>query len=76
MTAPIVLMTDFGTRDSYVGVIKAIIAGIAPNFSVIDLTHVSQTFANVSIGEAAAYFGTFLSLRSEMGMRRKIGMLD
>lgn len=36
---PIVLMTDFGTRDSYVGVMKGVIAGIAPDAQVIDLTH-------------------------------------
>ncbi len=39
MTAPIVLMTDFGTCDSYVGVMKGVIATIAPSVPVIDLTH-------------------------------------
>lgn len=37
--APIVLMTDFGTRDHYVGVMKGVIAGIAPGVTVVDLTH-------------------------------------
>jgi S-adenosyl-L-methionine hydrolase (adenosine-forming) len=32
-------MTDFGTRDSYVGVMKGVIAGIAPGVATIDLTH-------------------------------------
>lgn len=37
---PIVaLLTDFGTADGYVGVMKGVIAGIAPNAHLIDLTH-------------------------------------
>ncbi len=36
---PIVLMTDFGLRDPYVGVMKGVIAGISPRTPVIDLTH-------------------------------------
>ncbi|NJN88726.1 MAG: SAM-dependent chlorinase/fluorinase [Leptolyngbyaceae cyanobacterium SL_7_1] len=36
---PITLLTDFGLRDSYVGVIKGVIAGIAPAVPVLDLTH-------------------------------------
>lgn len=36
---PIVLLTDFGQRDGYVGVMKGVIAGIAPNARVIDLSH-------------------------------------
>ncbi len=39
MGAPIVLMTDFGTQDSYVGVMKGVLSGIAPTTPVIDLTH-------------------------------------
>jgi len=33
------LLTDFGDRDSYVGVMKGVIAGINPHLRVIDLTH-------------------------------------
>jgi S-adenosyl-L-methionine hydrolase (adenosine-forming) len=33
------LLTDFGTRDVYAGVLHAVIAGIAPRARVIDLTH-------------------------------------
>jgi len=33
------LLTDFGDLDTYVGVMKAIIAGIAPNTTVIDISH-------------------------------------
>ena len=37
--ALIALLTDFGVTDTYVGQIKAVIAGVAPAVSVIDLTH-------------------------------------
>ncbi|HEV8635640.1 MAG TPA: SAM-dependent chlorinase/fluorinase [Chloroflexota bacterium] len=33
------LLTDFGLEDVYVGVMKAVILGIAPKAQVIDLTH-------------------------------------
>lgn len=36
---PIVLLTDFGDRDGYVGVMKGVISGIAPSAQIIDLTH-------------------------------------
>jgi S-adenosylmethionine hydrolase len=35
----IALITDFGTRDSYVGVMKGVIATVAPGAQCIDLTH-------------------------------------
>lgn len=35
----ITLLTDFGHRDNYVGVIKGVIAGISPTSQVVDLTH-------------------------------------
>ncbi len=37
--ATIALLTDFGLRDTYVAMLKAVIQGIAPNAAVIDLTH-------------------------------------
>ncbi len=37
--APIALLTDFGTRDVYVGVMKGVILGIAPGAALVDLTH-------------------------------------
>ncbi len=37
--ALITLTTDFGLRDGYGGVMKGVIAGIAPQATVIDLTH-------------------------------------
>ena len=35
----ITLTTDFGTADGYVGAMKGVITGIAPNARVLDLTH-------------------------------------
>ncbi|MDX1600641.1 MAG: SAM-dependent chlorinase/fluorinase [Anaerolineales bacterium] len=39
MTPTIALLTDFGTTDTYVGVMKGVIARIAPDATVIDVTH-------------------------------------
>jgi len=39
MTRLITLLTDFGDRDAYVGIMKGVIASINPDISVIDLTH-------------------------------------
>src|SRR5713101_1600457 len=36
---PIAILTDFGYRDHYVGVMKGVIESIAPAAPVIDLTH-------------------------------------
>lgn len=56
----ITLLTDFGSRDVYVGVMKGVIAAIAPQATVIDLTHeippqdlVSGSFA---LQSACSYF--------------------
>ena len=39
---PLVLTTDFGLSDPYVGVMKGVILGINPRASIIDLTHQIQ----------------------------------
>ncbi len=39
LSPPIVLLTDFGTKDGFVGVMKGVIASIAPQTAVIDLSH-------------------------------------
>ncbi len=39
MTQIIALLTDFGTTDAYVGVMKGVLLGIAPDAQLIDLTH-------------------------------------
>src|SRR5260370_38642743 len=36
---PIALLTDFGSRDGYPGVMKGVILGIAPGATLVDLTH-------------------------------------
>jgi S-adenosylmethionine hydrolase len=36
---PIALLSDFGYRDHYTGVMKGVIASIAPEAPVVDLTH-------------------------------------
>jgi S-adenosylmethionine hydrolase len=35
----ITLLTDFGTNDAFVGIMKGVILGIAPDVRLIDLTH-------------------------------------
>ena len=37
--APIAILTDFGYRDHYAGVMKGVIASISPQTPVIDVTH-------------------------------------
>lgn len=39
MTKPIVLCTDYGLQDEFVGICHAVIVSIAPDARVIDLTH-------------------------------------
>ncbi len=39
MKTPIVLITDFGYKDPYVGVMKGVIKSINPAVDIIDLTH-------------------------------------
>jgi hypothetical protein len=52
--APIILTTDFGRSDGYVGVIKGVISRINPRASVIDLTHQIQP---QKVGQAAFILG-------------------
>jgi S-adenosylmethionine hydrolase len=39
LRAPIALLSDFGYRDHYVGAMKGVIASIAPDAPIIDVTH-------------------------------------
>lgn len=39
MTQTIALLTDFGTEDIYIGVMKGVMRGIAPQADFIDITH-------------------------------------
>ncbi|MBI5307823.1 MAG: SAM-dependent chlorinase/fluorinase, partial [Planctomycetes bacterium] len=38
-TSVITLLTDFGSQDAYVGIMKGVIAGINPSATVIDICH-------------------------------------
>lgn len=54
------LLTDFGLQDGYVGVMKGVIWGIAPQAQIADITHLIQP-QNVlqgalALGRAAPYF--------------------
>lgn len=39
MSRTIAILTDFGTDDNYVGVMKGIIRSISPDVNIIDITH-------------------------------------
>ncbi len=56
----IVLMTDFGLQDTYIGVMKGVIAGISPAAQVIDLTHgispQNILQGSLLLGSSAPYF--------------------
>lgn len=39
MPGPIVLLTDFGVTDSYVGILKGVILSLAPQALIVDLCH-------------------------------------
>ena len=39
MTRPITFLSDYGTADEFAGVCRAVVARIAPEARVIDLTH-------------------------------------
>ena len=40
MARPVIaLLTDFGTRDHYAGTMKAVILGICPEATLVDITH-------------------------------------
>jgi len=39
MNKPIALLTDFGLRDPYVGVMKGVIIGINPSATIVDVCH-------------------------------------
>ena len=42
---PIILLTDFGTRDTYVGQVKAVLTARAPGSALVDLTHEVSPYA-------------------------------
>jgi len=52
--SPVILTTDFGLKDAYVGVLKGVILSIAPDATIIDLTHLVSP---QNIREAARVIG-------------------
>ncbi|MCM8765323.1 MAG: SAM-dependent chlorinase/fluorinase [Candidatus Omnitrophica bacterium] len=82
--AVIVLLTDFGQSDEYVGVVKGVISGINPRAKIIDLCHdippQDITWANYLLGSAYKFFpkGTiFLCVVDPgVGTKRKIVILE
>ncbi len=60
MTPIITIMTDFGLRDGYVGEMKGVILGIAPEARIVDITHVvspqNVLEAAVTFNRSAPYF--------------------
>ncbi len=57
---PLAILTDFGYRDHYVGAMKAVIATIAPDAHVIDITHgiaaQSVTAGAIALRQCWRYF--------------------
>ena len=53
-SGPLVLTTDFGLEDPYVGMMKGVILGISPGARLIDLTHQIRP---QNIGQAAFVLG-------------------
>lgn len=54
---PLGLITDFGTGDNYVGVVKAVIMGMMPGLDVIDISHgvVSYSITNAQFCLYSSY---------------------
>ena len=57
---PIALLTDFGYRDHYAGVMRGVIATIAPSARVIDITHgippQSVTAGAIALAQSRPFF--------------------
>jgi len=53
-------LSDFGTADEFVGVVHSVIRSIAPEVTVIDITHNIEPFdvraGSLALARAAAYF--------------------
>ena len=81
--AIITLLTDFGLRDGYPGVMKGVIWKIAPNVQIADITHAIQAQdilqGAIALARAAAFFppGTIHVAVVDPGVgtqRRPIGL--
>jgi S-adenosyl-L-methionine hydrolase (adenosine-forming) len=55
----ITFLSDYGTRDEFVGVVKSVIRSIVPEVTVVDLTHDIQPYdvraGSLALGRAAQY---------------------
>jgi len=55
----ITFLSDFGTGDEFVGVVKSVIRSIAPHVTVVDLTHEVQAYdvraGSLTLGRSAQY---------------------
>ncbi len=47
-TYMIALITDFGTKDNYAGIVKGVIKSISPETDIIDITHSVKPFSIVN----------------------------
>jgi len=60
--APIALLTDFGYRDHYAGVMKGVLASIAPGAALLDISHgippQSIAAGAIALGESWRFFPT------------------
>jgi S-adenosylmethionine hydrolase len=52
---PIVLLSDFGTRDGYIGAVKGVLSARAPGVPILDITH------DIPAGDIAAARWTLLN---------------
>ena len=56
----ITLTTDFGLKDPFVGAMKGVILGLAPNVQIVDITHEIPSYdvveASFVLHEACSYF--------------------
>jgi len=55
----VTFLSDYGTRDEFVGVVKSVIRQIAPHVTVVDLTHEIPAYdvraGGLTLGRAAQY---------------------
>jgi S-adenosylmethionine hydrolase len=52
---PIALLSDFGTRDGYIGAVKGVLSALAPGVLILDITH------DIPAGDIAAARWTLLN---------------
>ncbi len=52
----ITVLTDFGSRDPYVGIMKGVMLGINPHLHIVDMTHEVEA---QDVGEAAFLIGEY-----------------